>query len=234
MADVISTGFHGSLPESGLLSIFAADREELNGAVLLTAMPATLVRQQAPSKDSEFEVFNTVGLRFEPGITTPSSSDVLFDQALLAHCPDADFDDLHECMSPPADSLGQLLGHAGGVFANLHGEVALAELGRPGIERLLLWNTWEKWETAKSMRSKHRGHVHRPWSERDDENVRWLLSHSDQVAAEIEQWQVLLSINSNHDMGFWINDANTLYVFIRSDALAIGDFSHVRVVATQS
>jgi uncharacterized protein YwqG len=76
--------------------------------------------------------------------------------------------------------------------------------------------------------------VHRPWSERDDENVRWLLSHSDQVAAEIEQWQVLLSINSNHDMGFWINDANTLYVFIRSDALAIGDFSHVRVVATQS
>ena len=101
-------------------------------------------------------------------------------------------------------------------------------------ERLRHWTTWEDWERAKTLSSRPRnGTIYRPWSTKDDDNVRWQLSHKAEIDAGVACWRSLLTIQSNKQMDLWINDADPAYTFIHADDLARADVSRVRVIATQ-
>jgi hypothetical protein len=78
------------------------------------------------------------------------------------------------------------------------------------------------------------GTIYRPWRADDDDVVRWILANRERIAAEAARWQVLLKVESNHPMDLWVNDADPVFVFIRTDDLKAGDFSRLRAVATQS
>jgi hypothetical protein len=239
LADLARRGGRSDLPGTGLLSAFSGDLQGNAGdAALVRLTPAgtQLVRLPAPAAVmTDFAVLKPVSVRFEPAVSVPAS-DKLFEQDVGDAAPGCDMDTLMEGSTErPEGRIGQVLGHAGTIMRNMHAAVALDALGGPTRENLLIWRTWEAWEQAKAMKVRPRSRpAYHPWKARDDEAVRWMLANRERIVAETEQWQVLLAIESNHDMDFWVNDANTLFVFIRTDDLKAGDFSRVTATATQS
>lgn len=240
LAEVARRGGASALPGEGLLSIFAGDLQgapETGAAAMLTPAGTPLVRMQAPDGH---EALKPVAVRFEAGLTLPCGEH-LFEDAVEAAAPECEFDVLHdaafarEMAEGPDRLIGQILGHAMTTLDDLHAWLAIRELGQAGKYNLLIWETWEAWEDAKKMEHKpKRGKAYHPWSAEDDETVRWTLANRERIAAEAARWQVLLKVESNHPMDLWVNDANPVYVFIRSDDLKAGDFSRLRVAATQS
>lgn len=243
LADVARRGGPSALPAEGLLSIFAGDLQGApeTGAVAILTPPGTpLVRMQAPLTGGlEFTLLKPVAVRFEAGITLPYG-DRFFDDAVEAAAPGGDMDTLADATfakivrDGPDKLIGQVLGHAASMAEDLYDWIAMHELGPPRKHNLLIWKSWEDWENAKKMESKLRnGTTYRPWREEDDDTVRWILANRDRIAAEAERWQVLLKVESNHPMNLWVNDADPVFVFIRTDDLKAGDFSRLRAVATQ-
>lgn len=246
LADVARQAGPSALPAEGLLSIFAGDLQgppETRAAAILTPPGVALVRMQAPPKDDasyDFSMLKPVAVRFETGLTLPYG-DRLFEDAVQAAAPGGFMDTLSDAvfakdrLEGPDKLIAQILGHGLMVLENLHGRIAMQELDHPGEENLLQWESWEAWEDARKMESRLRnGTTYRPWSADKDEAVRWILANRERIAAEAERWQVLLMVNSNHPMNLWVNDADPVYVFIRTDDLKVGDFSRLRAVATQS
>jgi hypothetical protein len=237
---------HGStaLPPEGLLSIFAGDLDgawETRGAAILTLPSQPLQRIRPPMQPHmepyypHPETLNAVAVRFEHGLTLPTN-DAGLEAEILRLAPEGDLDSLQT--SPPAGpdvAIAQLLGHAHETQERLQSLIAFAELGHPGKQNLLHWTSWEDWEAAKKMEHRLRGGTTwRPWRAEDDPVVRWMLDNREAIARETERWQVLLMVQSNKPMNFWINDADPIFVFIRTDDLAARNFSRLRVVATQS
>jgi hypothetical protein len=243
LADVARRGGGSALPAEGLLSIFAGDLQgapETGAVAILTPAGKPLIRMKAPGagEDPGFSLLNPVAVRLAPGLTLPCG-DRLFEDAVEAAAPGCDMDLLMDTSNAsfagPDKQIGQLLGHAVSRQEDLHGWLAMRELGHPNKENLLIWRTWEAWEGAKQMRLKPRGGTtYSPWSAEDDEAMRWILANRERIAAEAARWQVLLKVESNHPMDLWVNDADPIFIFIRSDDLKAGDFSRLRAVATQS
>lgn len=233
-----------ALPPEGLLSIFAGDLDgpwETRASVTLTPPGQALQRIHPPKSPStahrypEAQTLNPVAVRFEHGLTIPEN-DAGLDAAITRLAPEGDFDAL-QTSSPagPDIAIGQMLGHARNTQERLQSLIAFAELGHPGKQDLLHWTSWEDWEEAKKMESRlKKGYVHRPWRAEDDHVVRWMLDNQEAIARETERWQVLLMVESNKPMNLWTNDADPIFVFIRTDDLAARNFSRLRVVATQS
>jgi uncharacterized protein YwqG len=65
------------------------------------------------------------------------------------------------------------------------------------------------------------------------EGVTWLVENRDMIARSVTEWRLLLRIDSNAQMDFWINDADPLYSFIRHEDLARRDFSDIAGEVTQ-
>jgi len=146
-----------------------------------------------------------------------------------------DFMALLKGLSPPSRVIGQLLGHAQWSQDDLREQAQFIAMGRPGKERLRIWKSWEDWEEAKTM--EHRmagGGIHRPWSARDDADMRWILEYSAEIDAFVAGWRSLLTIESNHPMDLWINDANAVYFLAYADTLSDGDFTGATALTTQS
>ena len=227
---------HGAsaLPSRGLLSIFAVTTHDPPSRYAIAMhVPAgtPLVRLAAPAG---LRVFNPVPVRLESGITLPID-EALFDGALNGVAPDFDVNDIEMMTCGPRESLAQLLGHAVTFREDLLSQAALDALGHPRAARLLIWESWERWQEAKQISSPMaNGAIYTPWQDGDDAEMRWLLANRDLVAKEIEQWQVLIKLKSNREMDFWINDADDLYLFIRNDDLEAGRFSRLRIGETQS
>lgn len=233
-----------ALPPEGLLSIFAGDLDgawDTRAAAILTSPRQPLQRIHPPKTSNaahhypEPETLNAVAVRFERGLTLPTN-DAGLEAEVLRLAPDGELDSLQT--SPPAGpdiAIAQMLGHAPETQERLQSLIAFAELGYPGKQDLLHWASWEAWEEAKKMEHRLRGGTtYRPWRTEDDLVVRWMLGNREAIACETERWQVLLMVNSNKPMNLWINDADPLFVFMRTDDLQAGNFSRLRVVATQS
>lgn len=233
-----------ALPSEGLLSIFAGDLDgpwETRASVTLTPPGRPLQRIHPPKIPSaahhnpEALTLNPVAVRFEHGLTIPEN-DAGLDAAITRLAPEGDLDALQT--SSPADpdiAIGQILGHARNTQERLQSMIAFAELGHPGKQDLLHWTSWQEWEEAKRMEYPLQGGtIYYPWRAEDDDVVRWMLDNQEAIARETERWQVLLMVESNKPMNLWTNDADPIFVFIRTDDLAAGNFSRLRVVATQS
>lgn len=63
--------------------------------------------------------------------------------------------------------------------------------------------------------------------------VTWLVDNREMIARGTAEWRLLLRIDSNAEMDFWINDADPLYCFIRDADLARCDFSNLAGEVTQ-
>lgn len=230
------------LPRDGLLSLFVgnfdAALEPAPVAILLSPAESALQRRPPPAPfeafdDTDTARLNPVIVEFERRLSFPPLNRTTVD-ALQTLCPEGDIDVLCDGLAARPRTLGQWLGYAPSTEEDLREAVYFHESGRPGQEQLRLWTTWEAWERAKTLSSRLRnGTIYRPWSAKDDDNVRWQLSHKAEIDAGVACWRSLLTIQSNKQMDLWINDADPAYTFIHADDLARADVSRVRVIATQ-
>src|SRR5262249_25685263 len=178
-----------------------------------TPAGTALAPLQAPAEDwrdySGFSVLKSVAVRFEPGVVVSMQGGLSGGGASEADS-EVYFGGLFDSdRAGPDIQIGQLLGHVSWAIEDLYAQLAMSELGHPGKESLLHWQSWEAWEEAKQMESRLRnGQVYRPWSGKDDETVRWILANREKIAAEISRWQLLLMVQSNHPMDLWVNDAD--------------------------
>jgi hypothetical protein len=123
--------------------------------------------------------------------------------------------------------IAQLLGFAncGDETTNLYRQVVL---GRFGKRQLIFNDYWdsmieyeayvESWKDDEEMVEFYR---------RMRDGVIWLTSNRDAIATAVDEWRLLLRIDSNHQMRLNINDADPLYVFIRHDDLANRVFTNL-------
>ena len=234
------------LPGEGLLSLFVgafdAALEPAPVAVILSPAGSALQRRPSPAPPEAFDDehtarLNPVMVSFEKRLSFPPLDHAAAD-SLQAICPEGDIDTLFDGLGAHPSTLGpwlgQWLGHAPSPLEDLRATIYFHEAGRPGQERLRIWTTWEGWERAKTTSSRLRnGTIYRPWSAKDDDNVRWQLAHKAEIDAGVARCRSLLTIQSNKPMDLWINDADPAYTFIQADDLARGDVSRVRVIATQ-
>lgn len=240
LRDLAATVIAGRLPESGLLSFFAGDLQAYPGPIRVAAFltpEGTALARQAPPADADtresWRESVPVSARFEPGVTFPEFDLAWMETLELAE--GGDFNAFQDAIMPPFPVLGQILGYAAWSADDLREEIHFEELGRAGQQNLRYWRSWEDWEEAKTIESRMAGGAtYRPWSANDDANMRWILDHSAAITQEVERWQSLLTIESNHPMDLWINDANAIYFFVPADRLEAGDFSGVRALTTQS
>ncbi len=231
------------LPAQGLLSIFCGSidsfSESIEACVLVTAPDATLQRLAPPASssyaDGSMRTLDPVRIRFEAGLSFPTQNSS-FVNALETAAPDCDLDGLVEAMeAAPESAFGQLLGYAQFSLEDVHSKIYFSDIGRANQDRLLIWDNWEDWETAKKMNSRlANGQVYRPWSAADDENVRWMIANRAAIASGTEQWHALLWIASNPLMDMWINDADPIYFLTKVDHEGRLMLSDVRAGATQS
>jgi hypothetical protein len=235
LADVARRCGSSPLPAQGLLSFFnelhdVYPRKSPLTVVLHSKDVGSLLPLEAPPGA---DVYEPTAVRFEPGVTLPVE-ELFFQNAVTDVLPDFDQYVLSERCGLSSRG-GQLLGHAITFQHDLQARLALAGMGHAVDENLLLWDTPQSWEEAKQQAHTLRnGSIYRPWSAKDDDEVRWLQAHRREISAELREWQLLFRLDSNREMNFWINDADSLYLFIRKDALKAADFSCVVSAATQS
>ncbi|MEO7497033.1 MAG: DUF1963 domain-containing protein, partial [Massilia sp.] len=232
------------LPSAGLLSIFAGAIEssyapiELRLAVTAAGTPlSTIALPDGPVAfaDENVKPLDAVSIRCEPGLSLPTEN-MRFMRELEIAAPDGDIDTLLAGLSAaPTNAIGQILGYAQFPSSDVHRDAYFAEIGRADQGRLEIWEDWEAWEAAKLMQSRLRnGQIYRPWSAKDDENVRWLLANKAAIASGIEQWHSILWIASNRLMNLWINDADPIYILAKIDDAGHLDLSNAWAGATQS
>ena len=132
------------------------------------------------------------------------------------------------CFDIPSAGFGQLFGFANAVDDHLRRQVALSQLGGRKHQFADYWDSYEEFEAAK---------VRWPFMadtyEQNRPSLEWLLKNAARIQAEHDRWQHLLRINSNSAMGFFINDADPLYVFIRSEDLRAKSFADLAAEVTQ-
>jgi hypothetical protein len=251
LADVARRYGPSDLPQMGLLSLFAGglnDPQEFAVKALFNPPGAPLIRLQPPDGVLKVHTWrrplNPIGVAFEPHYTLPN--DGLFWDDVDAAAPGCDWDTVTE-ENHPERRVGQLLGHSW--RDSIQAIIAMDRLGHPRKDHLLGLKSWEDWEDAKKRMkedAKKRRKVKRswPWSktvdrqtddrqtDEDDDVVRWILANRERIVTEMEQWQLLLELESNNEMGLRITDS--IDICIRSDDLKAGDFTRVRAMGTLS
>ncbi|TWT67588.1 DUF1963 domain-containing protein [Allorhodopirellula solitaria] len=129
--------------------------------------------------------------------------------------------------------IGQLLGFAnpGDDQENLYRQVVLALLGKRPLVYNDYWDSMEEyeayieeWRDDKSLVAMYRD-MH--------DGVVWLTSNREMIQSHVDEWRLLLRVDSNFEMNLSINDADPMYVFIRNEDLANRDFSNLACEVTQ-
>ena len=244
LADVAARTGAEDLPPRGLLSLFV---DSIDGAAepvpvraILTPPGTALTRLTAPANRDDYGAcanhLKPVEIAaFVPGINVPSFDFRLFDQ-IEALAPGADTDAFQDGLWPaPPGTIGQLLGqgfdHDG---TDLRLAIHARQIGRPGLERYDFIADWAEWERLKQIEQRlQNGTIYRPWSDANDDDVRYVLDHRDALAAGTAELRLLMLIRSNKPMNLWINDADPIFLFIPSARLERGDFSELHGAVTQ-
>lgn len=234
LSDAIRDAGAPDLPPNGLLSFFGAWAEDDDARIVTRVIHTPAGAPLAPaSPPIGIKRFHPVGARLEPMLSFPDFDSALMEEIEQAS-PDADHLALLLGLCAPAKAIGQLFGHAQW-HDDLREVIHFSSIGRPGQERLRIWESREAWEEAKKIESHLAGgRIYRPWSAADDDNVDWIQSHRAEIDAGVAGWRALLTIESNLAMDLWINDANAIYFFIPATDLAKADFANVQALATQS
>ena len=242
LADVAARTGSDQLPPSGLLSLFLV---EIDGAaspveVLSVLTPAgTALDRLSPPVDAadfadEIGLLNPVCIAFTPGLSIASGDLERLD--LAARFPDRDpFDFEMRLLKQPDGAIGEWLGRG---VDNGHGDqrqVAHSRrIGRPNLERYAFITSWEEWLGLKQNSSRlANGTIYRPWQDRHDPEVRWLLDNRAAFDAGVEALQLLVRIESNPQMGLWINDADPIFIMIDEAGLACGNLGELHATVTQ-
>jgi hypothetical protein len=137
---------------------------------------------------------------------------------------------------PVPGAIGQWLGRDFDGHDDDQRQVAHARrIGRPDIKRYAFISDWPEWERLKQQSSRlANGTIYRPWTDRGDADVRWLLDHRAVFDTGVEALRLLVRIESNRAMDLWINDADPIYVLVDAERLAVGDLSELHATVTQS
>ncbi|ATQ41647.1 DUF1963 domain-containing protein [Caulobacter mirabilis] len=227
--------------ESGLLSLFvveidsAADPVEL--LAVLTPEGAALERLSPPAE--EFGAY--IGL-LEPISIAAFQSGIGLSQGAIAgleletRFPDGDvWTFLRALVERPVGAIGEWFGQGFGRAGDDQRQVAHARrIGRPSLKSYAFIESWAKWEELKTIQSRlANGSIYRPWSEAGDDDVRWLLDNRAAFDAGVDALRLLVRIDSNREMGLWINDADPIFVFVDAADLARGDLSKLHATVTQ-
>ena len=124
--------------------------------------------------------------------------------------------------------IGQMLGYANAVDDHVLRKVALGRLDARRHQFADHWDSNAEYEAAMVRWPNNRDtyEAMRP-------GVEWLLSNAATIESECASWQHLLRVDSNRAMDLWINDADPLYVFIRSGDLAMAKFDDLCGEVTQ-
>jgi hypothetical protein len=244
LADVAAHTGAAGLPNRGLLSLFVdsidSAAEPVPVRAILTPSGAALTRLAAPPGRDDYGAcanpLNPVQISaFVPGINVPPFDPRLYDQ-IEALAPDADVDAFQDALWPtPPGTIGQLLGqgfdHDG---TDLRLAIQARQIGRPGLERYDFIADWTEWEELKQIEQRlQNGTLYRPWTDANDDDVRYVLDHRPALAAGAADLRLLILIRSNKAMNLWINDADPIFLFIPSARLKRGDFSELHGAVTQ-
>jgi hypothetical protein len=244
LADVAARTGAADLPTRGLLSLFVdsidSAAEPVPDRAVQTPPGAALTRLAAPPGRDDYGAgatpLNPVQVSaFVPGLNVPPFDPRLYDQ-IEALAPDADIDAFQDAVWPtPPGTIGQLLGqgfdHDG---IDLRLAIHARQIGRPGLERYDFIADWAEWEELKQIEQRlQNGTLYRPWSDANDDDVRYVLDHRPALVAGASDLRLLLQIRSNKAMNLWINDADPIFLFIPSARMARGDFSELHGAVTQ-
>ena len=244
LADVAARTGAADLPNRGLLSLFVdsidSAAEPVPVRAILTPSGTALARLTAPPGRDEYGAcanhLNPVQISaFVPGINVPPFDLRLYGQ-IEALAPEADIDAFEDALWPtPPGTIGQLLGqgfdHDG---TDLRLAIHARQIGRPGLERYDFIADWTEWEELKQIEQRlQNGTLYRPWTDANDDDVRYVLDHRPALAAGAANLRLLILIRSNKAMNLWINDADPIFLFIPSARLKRGDFSELHGAVTQ-
>lgn len=244
LADVRTRTGCVDLPAEGLLSLFVDYLESAADPVpvraILTPPGTALERLTAPEDEEAYGAYvnqlKPVTIKaFRPGVTIPVMGLDLH-ETVEALAPDGDFDRLQDAVfERHAGAIGQLLGQG---FDHDGSDLRLAlharEIGREGLERYAFIKDWDEWLSLKRNESRlNNGTIYRPWTDAQDDQVRYFLDNRDAFFAGADTLRLLLLIESNKVMDMWINDADPIYVFVPAANLARGDFTVLFGAVTQ-
>ena len=131
------------------------------------------------------------------------------------------------------DQIGQLLGFANAADEreNLYRQVVLARLDKRRLVYSDYWGSMAEYEAYIEQWRDHKQLVEMYQGMRDD--VVWLTSNRDMISGFVDEWRLLLRLDSNSSMDLNINDADPLYVFIRHEDLANRNFANLAGEVTQ-
>ena len=243
LADVAARTGSDLLPSSGLLSLFVVEIESAADPVevlsIVTPAGTPQERLQPPADTADFAdhraMLTPVSVAgFQPGISL-SLGDM--DRLQLdARYPDGDMVAFVIGLTArPKDAVGEWLGRGFDGHDDDQRQVAHSRcIGRPNLERYAFITSWEEWLELKMISHPlPNGTVYRPWQDRHDPEVRWLLDNRAAFDAGVEALRLLVRIESNPKMDLWINDADPIYILIDEARMAEGDLSQVHATVTQ-
>ena len=232
------------LPAEGLLSLFVDYIESAGATVpvraILTPVGTALERLTAPEAEEAYGAYinrlKPISIAaFRPGVTIPVMEPELH-LHVEALAPDGDFDRFQDSIiQQPAGAIGQLLGqglnHDG---SDLRLALHARQIGREGLERFAFIKDWDEWLSLKCIETRLKnGTIYRPWTDRQDDQVRYFLDNRDAFFAGGDTLRLLLLVKSNTAMDMWINDADPIFLFIPVANLAKGDFTVLFGAVTQ-
>ncbi len=235
------------LPTCGLLWLFVRSMECAAEPVVLDAVfydgdLSTLQRQHSPPEELLCNGY-LVDLVPQRIGAVPSVSIAEYRKSLRRHVDentvevDGESGDLRRIYLGSdlcwEDQIGQLLGFANAADEreNLYRQVVLARLDKRRLVYSDYWGSMAEYEAYIEQWRDHKQLVEMYQGMRDD--VVWLTSNRDMISGFVDEWRLLLRLDSNSSMDLNINDADPLYVFIRHEDLANRNFANLAGEVTQ-
>lgn len=247
-AELPQLTFDTGLPSAGILYLFVRYMNSAAEPVVLDSIffegsTRSLARRKSPDQDELCDEYlvNLIPQRIR---AVPAVSLAVFRKKFRNYIENntADIDeedgylrfiDLIEDLRREGQ-IGQMLGfaNASDERENLYRQIVLARLGRRELIYSDHWDTMEEYEAYIEKWKNDERMVNMYQSMRSD--VEWLMSNRKQIAESVDQWKLLLRLESNPEMELLINDSDPLYVFVKEGDLARKCFSDLAGEVTQS
>jgi uncharacterized protein YwqG len=236
-----------SLPESGILYLFVRYMESASEPVVMDSIfydgdMTALARRESPAYEDLCDEYLVdlipQKVKAVPAISLASYRKS-FQRYVEQHAGSVDGEDgefrRYELQSDLQleGQIAQLLGfaNAGDERENLYRQLVLAKMGKRRLVYNDYWDSMEEYEAYIQQFNYDAKMVQ--FYERMREGVVWLTANSAAIQQAVDEWRLLLRIDSNFAMDLNINDADPLYVFIRHEDLANRNFSNLAGEVTQ-
>jgi uncharacterized protein YwqG len=236
-----------SLPESGILYLFVRYMESASEPVVMDSIfydgdMATLARRESPAYDELCDEYLVdlipQKIKAVPAISLASYRKN-FQRYVEQHAGKVGGKDgesrRYELQSALhlEGQIAQLLGfaNAGDERENLYRKLVLAKMGKRRLVNRDYWDSMDEYEAYIQQFNYDAKMVQ--FYERMREGVIWLTTNGAAIQQAVDEWRLLLRIDSNFAMNLNINDADPLYVFIRHEDLANRNFWNLVGEVTQ-